>query len=231
MRMSSPNKKRTRSALVLLSGGLDSATTLYYALAEGYSCEALIFNYSQRHRREVKSAIAVAEAAGCRYRLVRLAMPETGSALLDRSLNVPKDRVDFVSEIPSTYVPARNIVFLSIAAAHAEALGAEAIFIGANAVDYSGYPDCRPEFYKAYQRVLAVGTKAGVEGRRLRVKTPLIHKSKAQIIRLGRRLGVPYELTWSCYAGGRRPCGRCDSCLLRAKGFQQAGVVDPALEG
>jgi 7-cyano-7-deazaguanine synthase len=148
---------------------------------------------------------------------------------LDTSIPLPENREVIPREIPVTYVPARNIIFLSFAASFAEAVGARDIFIGANAVDYSGYPDCRPEFYAAYHEVLRQGLKAGVEGRGVRIHTPLIRKTKAQIIRLGIRLGVPYELTWSCYQGARRPCGKCDSCLLRAKGFVQAGVVDPAL--
>jgi len=223
-------KQPLKKAVVLLSGGLDSATTLYYARDRGYQCHCLAFDYGQRHAGELRRAKAVAGAAGCLYRRLKISLPWQGSALLDRSARLPKGRVRTLKEIPSTYVPSRNIIFLSFAASFAEAIGARAIFIGANAVDYSGYPDCRPEFYRAYQKALDRGTKTGSENRRIRIYTPLIGKTKAQIIRLGKRLGVPYELTWSCYQGARRPCGRCDSCLLRAKGFQEAGMADPALD-
>jgi 7-cyano-7-deazaguanine synthase len=213
----------------LLSGGLDSATTLYYARQRGYRTHALVFDYGQRHRKEIRLAVKLAGRSHTPVQRVKIPLPWRGSALLDTSIPLPENREVIPREIPVTYVPARNIIFLSFAASFAEAVGARDIFIGANAVDYSGYPDCRPEFYAAYHEVLRQGLKAGVEGRGVRIHTPLIRKTKAQIIRLGIRLGVPYELTWSCYQGARRPCGKCDSCLLRAKGFVQAGVVDPAL--
>jgi len=222
-------KRNVKQAVVLLSGGLDSATTLYVAMSKGYACRCLIVDYGQRHAREQRHAQAVAQEAGCPYHVLKIQMPWQGSALLDSSAALPVNRKKFSDKIPSTYVPSRNIIFLSFAASFAEACGAGAIFIGANAVDYSGYPDCRPEFYTAYQRALDRGTKAGVQGRRLKIYTPLISKTKAQIIRTGIKLGVPYELTWSCYKGGKLPCGRCDSCLLRAKGFQEARIDDPAL--
>lgn len=211
-------------AIVLLSGGLDSATTLFYALDKGFDVHALVFDYGQRHRRELKSAVSLARAAGVPFYVVKIALPWKGSALLDKTVAVPRK---MGPSIPVTYVPARNIIFVSFAASFAEAVGARAVLIGANAVDYSGYPDCRPEFFSAFQKALDQGLKAGVEKRGIRILTPLIRMTKAQIIRLGIQLGVPYEKTWSCYKGGRRPCGTCDSCRLRAKGFQEAKVSDP----
>jgi 7-cyano-7-deazaguanine synthase len=214
-------------AVVLLSGGLDSATTLYYAISKRYAVRALIFDYGQRHRREIRAAITVARAARVPFKVVKISLPWKGSALLDASIRVPEKLSGKKGSIPVTYVPARNIIFLSFAASFAEAVGAGAIFIGANAVDYSGYPDCRPEFFRAFQRSLDKGLKAAVQKRKIRIKTPLLRLTKAGIVRLGQRLKVPYAKTWSCYKGGRRPCGVCDSCRLRAKGFREAGVVDP----
>jgi len=216
-----------KSAIVLLSGGLDSATTLYYALSKGYSVHALVFDYGQRHSKEIQCAVAVARAARCFFEVVKISLPWKGSALLDKKIKVPHRRKLDAKDIPVTYVPARNIIFLSFAASYAEAVGAQKIFIGANAIDYSGYPDCRPDFFAAYSKVLEKGLKTGVEGQKIRVETPLIRKTKAQIIRLGTALQVPYQLTWSCYEGGKRPCGLCDSCRLRAKGFIDAGVKAP----
>ena len=217
-------------AIVLLSGGLDSATTLYYALSKGYAARALVFDYGQRHRREVLAARCVARAAKAPCEVVRISLPWKGSALLDSRVKVPSGGVR-KGLVPPTYVPARNIIFVSFAASFAEAVGARVVFIGANAVDYSGYPDCRPEFFKAFQVALDRGLKAGAGQQRVRILTPLVALSKAEIVRLGNRLGVPLELTWSCYNGGQRPCGVCDSCRLRALGFAQAGVPDPALKG
>lgn len=226
-----------RKAVVLLSGGLDSATTLYYAKSKGYKCHCLIFEYGQRHKKEVKSAKAVARQAGCKSQVVKINLPWKGSSLLDKKLELPKDYELRVMDyglrkaIPSTYVPARNIIFLSFALSYAEAIGAEKIFIGANAVDYSGYPDCRPEFFRAFEKVVKAGTRVGsrfsVLGSRLNIEVPLIKKSKKEIVRLAKQLRVPLELTWSCYEGGSRPCGVCDSCALRAKGFRAAGLEDP----
>lgn len=210
-----------------MSGGLDSATILYYAKARGFTPYCLVFEYGQRHRKEIRRAKRIAEYAGCRYRLVNIALPWQGSSLLDRRMRLPRRENKDTGRIPSTYVPARNIIFLSFAASFAEAVGARAVFIGANAIDYSGYPDCRPAFFKAYQEALARGLKAGAEGRTVKIYTPLIRKTKAQIIKMGLKLSVPYHLTWSCYEGGRKPCGRCDSCRLRKKGFGEAGVEDP----
>lgn len=215
-----------QKAVVLLSGGLDSATTLYYAGSKGYECHCLIFDYGQRHRREIRSAIAVARRARCPYWLVKIAMPWKGSSLLDRTISLPKNKSLSRLGIPSTYVPARNIIFLSFAASYAETIGARDIFIGANAVDYSGYPDCRPDFIKSYQAMLAKGLKTGVEKKALRLNTPLIRMTKAEIVKLAVRLKTPLELTWSCYSGGNKPCGTCDSCRFRAKGFEEAGYED-----
>ncbi|MCR4337903.1 MAG: 7-cyano-7-deazaguanine synthase QueC [Candidatus Omnitrophica bacterium] len=212
-----------KKAIILLSGGLDSATTLYYAKNQGYQTSCLIFDYGQRHRREIQQAIKIAKASHSDYKIVKINLPWQGSALLDKKIALPRNRQNIPKGIPVTYVPARNIIFLSFAASYAEAAGAQTIFIGANAIDYSGYPDCRPNFYQAYQKVLNLGLKAGVEGKTIRVKTPLIRKTKASIIRLGLRLSVPYHLTWSCYQGGARPCGVCDSCILREKGFEEVG--------
>jgi len=210
-------------AVVLLSGGLDSATTLYFA-RKRYRCSCLIFDYGQRHRKEILCAQAIARKAGCVFQIIKIALPWKGSALLDKKVKIPMSS----SGIPSTYVPARNIIFLSFALSCAESTGARAIFIGAHTQDYSGYPDCRPEFYRAFESVIAKGTKAGIQKKGILIHTPLIGLNKAEIIKLGRRLGVPFGLTWSCYHGGNFPCGQCDSCYYRAKGFKDAGVKDPA---
>lgn len=200
-------------AVVLLSGGLDSTTTLYYARSKGYKCFALVFDYGQRHKREIRSAVAVAKRAKVPYQLLKIKLPWKGSSLLVTRSPLPVKGVG--RGIPSTYVPARNTIFLSFALSYAEAIGAKAIFIGANAVDFSGYPDCRPAFYRAFRKVAEQGTKA----RTIKIVTPLLKLTKKQIVALGRKLGAPLELTWSCYAGGWRPCGVCDSCRLRARGF------------
>jgi 7-cyano-7-deazaguanine synthase len=230
-----------RQAVVLLSGGLDSATTLYLAKGKGCKCFCLIFDYGQRHKKEIQSANRIAQSASCKRQVVKISLPWKGSSLLDKKLKIPESYNPRTQEpensrtrklknpIPSTYVPARNLIFLSFALSYAEVMGAGAIYIGANAVDYSGYPDCRPEFYQAFIRAAALGTKAGVEGNAVKIVTPLIRKTKAQIIKSGMSLGVPYELTWSCYKGGRSPCGECDSCRFREKGFREAGCADPLL--
>lgn len=222
-------------AVVLVSGGLDSATTLAMAHAQGYDCYALSFDYGQRHRIELAAAKHVAEVQGAlEHRVIKLDLRAIGgSALTDSAIAVPKSSAgEGVAEgIPVTYVPARNTIFLAYALGWAEVLAARHIFIGVNAVDYSGYPDCRPEFIAAFQTLANLATKAGVEGQGMRIHTPLIELSKADIIREGARLGVDYRATLSCYdpdeAG--RACGRCDSCHLRAEGFASAGVADPTL--
>ena len=218
----------SKKAVVLVSGGLDSATVLAMAREQGYACHALSFDYSQRHRCELAAADKVAKALGAvEHRTFTLDLRQFGgSALTDDGIDVP----DAGGEgIPVTYVPARNTVFLSLALAWAEVLQAYDIFIGVNAVDYSGYPDCRPEFIAAYEKMANLATKAGVEGQHFSIHTPLILLSKAEIIRSGTRLGVDYGLTLSCYNpdGEGRACGVCDSCRLRAAGFAEAGVADP----
>lgn len=217
-----------KKAVVLLSGGLDSATVLFWAIHAGYQPACLIFDYGQRHRRELNSARRIAKQAEVKIFEVKTSLPWLGSSLLDKSLPIPLGRRNRRDDIPSTYVPARNIIFLSYAASLAEAIGASTILIGANAIDYSGYPDCRPPFIKAFQDVLRRGMKTGVRGQRIVVKAPLLYKTKAQIVRLATKLHVPIKLTWSCYVGGSAPCGRCDSCVLRHKGFEEMGISDPA---
>jgi len=219
-------------AVVLLSGGLDSATAAAIASQEGFDVYALTVAYGQRHLREIESARAVARALGVvRHVELQVDLSAFGGSALTDAIDVPKDRDLAAADIPATYVPARNTVFLSLATAWAEALGARDIYLGVNALDYSGYPDCRPEFIEAFERLAALATKAGVEGAPLRIHAPLIRLTKAGIIRRGLELGVDYGLTHSCYDPDAlgRPCGHCDSCLLRAKGFAEAGVKDPAL--
>ena len=222
-------------AVVLLSGGLDSATALAIARHDGYRAHALSFRYGQRHEVELDAARRVAVALGAEDHIVAdIDLRAFGGSALTSDLAVPHHaRVEDLDEgIPVTYVPARNTIFLSFALAWAETIGAEAVFIGINALDYSGYPDCRPEFLEAYERMANLATKAGVEGRqRLRIHAPLLSLSKAEIIERGLALGVDYALTHSCYdpALAGRACGTCDSCLLRAKGFAELGLADPAL--
>lgn len=207
-------------AVVLLSGGVDSTTTLAIAKAQGFACYALSFRYGQRHVIELEAAQRVAKAFGIEHKIVDIDLRAFGGSALTADIAVPKDRpVD--DTIPVTYVPARNTIFLSFALAWAEVLGAQDIFIGVNALDYSGYPDCRPEYIAAFQRMADLATKAGVEGARFRVHTPLIELSKADIIRKGLELGVDYDLTFSCYDPSPEgtPCGHCDSCRIREQGF------------
>jgi len=216
-----------KKAVVLISGGLDSATAAAMASAEGFAGYALSFDYGQRHRAELVAAGRVARSLGMEHRVFRLDLRQFGgSALTDDTIAVPEGPSE---GIPLTYVPARNTVFLSLALAWAEVLDAHDIFIGVNAVDYSGYPDCRPEFVQAFETMANLGTRAGVEGRGFRIRAPLIDLSKADIIRTGARLGVDYGLTVSCYDADAegRACGRCDSCRLRAEGFRAADVHDP----
>jgi 7-cyano-7-deazaguanine synthase len=222
--------RAAKKAIVLVSGGLDSATVLAAARRRGFACYAISFDYGQRHRAELVAADRVAEALGAEeHRVVPIDLSAFGgSALTDDTIAVPESGV-VPDEIPVTYVPARNTVFLSLALAWAEVLGATDLFIGVNAVDYSGYPDCRPEFIDAFQRLANLATKAGVEGESFSVHTPLIDLTKADIIRLGVELGVDYSLTVSCYQAdpSGAACGKCDSCRLRRQGFENAGVPDP----
>jgi len=222
---------RSKKAVVLLSGGLDSATVLYWALDQGWQSRALIFDYGQRHNREIASAKALCKKTGVAYDVIPVKLPWRGSSLLDKASALPsaKSTRDIGAQIPSTYVPGRNTLFLSYGLSCAEAIGAEAVMIGANALDYAGYPDCRPDFISAMSKVFTLGTKAGRQGKPIKIIAPLLKLTKSQIVKLGIRLGVPYQMTWSCYRGGKKPCGICDSCVLRAKGFREAEKKDPAL--
>jgi 7-cyano-7-deazaguanine synthase len=223
----------SRPAVVLLSGGLDSATTAAIARAEGFDLYALSIDYGQRHRYELEAAARVARALAVRrHEVVAMNLTQFGGSALTAAIEVPKDRseAEMAGAIPITYVPARNTIFLSLALGYAEVIGAADLFIGVNAVDYSGYPDCRPEFVAAFERLARLATKAGVEGKlNFTIHTPLIHWTKAEIIRRGTALGLDYGLTHSCYDPGPTglSCGHCDSCQLRRKGFAEAGLVDP----
>lgn len=222
-------------AVCLLSGGLDSATCLALARRDGYECFALSFDYGQRHKIELAAAARVAASlAVAAHRVIELDLRTFGNSALTADIEVPKGRTEetMTAGIPITYVPARNTIFLSLALAWAEVLEAQDIFMGVNAVDYSGYPDCRPEFIAAFETMANLATRAGVEGRtKIKIHTPLISLSKAGIVTLGRKLGLNFSLTHSCYDPDEngRPCGLCDSCLLRRKGFAEAGMVDPTV--
>jgi len=214
-------------AVVLLSGGIDSSVTLYLAIRQyGYRCVALIFDYNQRHRRELISAKKIAKLSKVPYYVMKISFPWGGSALTDERIKVPhKKKLSGSHQIPITYVPARNIIFLSFAFSLAEVAGADKIFIGAHTEDYSGYPDCRPEFLRSFQKSCNLGMKR----KNIEVIAPLIGLNKAEIIKKGGELGVPFEYTWSCYQGGEKPCLHCDSCLYRQRGFKKAGREDPLL--
>jgi len=223
------------AAVILLSGGLDSATVLAIARDQGYRCHALSFDYGQRHRHELSAAAAVAKALGAvEQRMVKIDLRAFGGSALTDAMDVPKDRNEreMTAGIPVTYVPARNTIFLSYALGWAEVLGCGDIFIGVNAVDYSGYPDCRPQYIEAFERMANLATKAAVEGRvMVKVHTPLIHLRKKEIIQRGVELGVDYSLTHSCYdpTTDGSPCGHCDSCLIRSRAFEELGMADPLL--
>ncbi|BAZ48143.1 exsB protein [Nostoc sp. NIES-4103] len=229
--MGNPKFKIEMKAVILLSGGLDSSTVLYQAKTDGYECYTICFDYQQRHRRELQSAFLVAQKAGVvQHQVVNFDLRQWGgSALTDEAIALPEERsLDQMSQnIPVTYVPARNTIFLSFALGYAEAIAAERVYIGVNALDYSGYPDCRPDYIQAMQEVFRLGTKQGREGKPITIVTPLINLKKTEIIQLGNRLGVPWELTWSCYAGFDVACGVCDSCRLRLAAFNELGLVDP----
>lgn len=204
-----------KKAVVLLSGGMDSAVTLYIARKKGYRVHCLIFDYGQRHKKEVGFAKKLAQKTRSSYFVLNIKLPWKNSALLDKRLKVPENKN--LSGVPITYVPARNTIFISYALSFAEAIGADSVFIGANARDFSGYPDCRPMYFKRFNEL----AKKAIKAKGIRVKAPLLYKTKKDIVNIGRRLDVPFELTWSCYKGGARPCGKCDACRLRAKGFKE----------
>jgi 7-cyano-7-deazaguanine synthase len=230
--MAARDARGMKSAIVLLSGGLDSYTAAAIARSQGFSLHALTIRYGQRHLLEVAAARRVAAALGvARHLEIDVDLRGIGGSALTSDAPVPRDRDVSAGDIPVTYVPARNTIFLSLALAWAEAVGSRDLILGVNALDYSGYPDCRPEFVQAFESLAALATRAGVEGTAFRVHTPLIRMTKADIIRRGLELGVDYSLTLSCYdpAPDGSPCRRCDSCLLRAKGFEEAGVADPLL--
>ena len=220
-----------KKAVCLISGGIDSSVSAFLAKKEGFELYSLSFNYGQRHKKEIDCAKQIASAVKAKKHIIfDVDLSKFGgSSLVDESSNIPKkhDLKDLGKSIPNTYVPARNTVFLSIALAYAETIDADAIFIGANSVDYSGYPDCRPEYIKAFQAMANLATKRGVEQNPIEIKTPLINLTKAEIIKKGMELNVPFEKTWSCYVGDKKACGKCDSCLLRLKGFKEAGKTDP----
>lgn len=224
-----------RRAVVLLSGGLDSSTAAAVAKDRGCELYALTFDYGQRHQREIESAKAVGRALRVRdHVIISFDLRKWGGSALTDDIEVPVDRdaAEIGQDIPITYVPARNTIFLSFALGYAETVGADSIFIGVNQVDYSGYPDCRAEYLRAFERVANLATKAGVEGRmKFRIEAPLIDMTKAEIVKLGTSLGLDYGLTWSCYLGGEEPCGRCDSCKLRRAAFEAAGLSDPLGRG
>jgi 7-cyano-7-deazaguanine synthase len=222
----------SKRAVVLLSGGLDSATVLAIARSEGYKCHAISFDYGQRHRHELEAAKAVAEHLGAvEHQVCSIDLRAFGGSALTDSIEVPKGRSadEMAGEIPVTYVPARNLVFLSLAAGLAEVRGSRDIFLGVNAVDYSGYPDCRPEFVESFEQTVNLATKAGVEGHKTKIHAPIVEFTKAEIIKRGVALGLDYGLTHSCYDpnSAGEACGECDSCHLRRAGFQEAGVPDP----
>ena len=212
-----------KKAIILFSGGLDSTTVLYYALSKNYSCHCLIFDYGQRHNKEIARAVKIAKQLKLDYSVVKLTLPWSKDILTNKNKKIPSHK-KIARTIPSTYVPGRNTLFLSFGLSCSESIKAEKIFIGANALDFSGYPDCKPQFINAYNGLLkSLGLK-------IKIEAPLVRMTKAQIIKLGTKLKTPYKYTWSCYKGLKKPCQICDSCKLRAKGFNEAGVKDPILK-
>jgi len=222
---------KDRKAIILLSGGMDSATILAMAIGQEYECHCLSFRYGQRAQAELKAAKAVAKTlSAISHKIIDIDLGAFGGSALTDDIEVPKGRTEFVDEIPVTYVPARNTVFLSFALAYLDVIGADAIFIGVNALDYSGYPDCRPDYIEAYGNMANLATKRGVEGRQpIKIEAPLLHMTKAEIIKAGLELGVDYSQTLSCYDPDDKglACGECDACILRRKGFEEAGIPDP----
>jgi 7-cyano-7-deazaguanine synthase len=228
------NPAQKQKAVILLSGGLDSATAAAIAKSEGFQLYAISFSYGQRHSKELECAQEIGKALGVADHVtVEFDLRKWGGSALTDDVDVPLDRDEncMSADIPVTYVPARNTIFLSFALGYAEVVGADTIVIGANQLDYSGYPDCREEFLHAFEEMANLATKAAtVDGRRFHIYAPLLHLSKAEIIKRGTELGVDYSLTWSCYVGEDKPCGRCDSCILRAEGFRKAELADPSIE-
>ncbi|MFA7074190.1 MAG: 7-cyano-7-deazaguanine synthase QueC [Endomicrobiaceae bacterium] len=213
-----------KKAIILFSGGLDSTTVLYYAMSKKYDCHCLIFDYGQKHKKEVKNAEKMAKSLGLFFQTVHIKLPWDKSALTNKYVNIPNHKIIKKGFVPPTYVPGRNTIFLSYAISYAETIKAGSIFLGINAVDFSSYPDCTGQYLQAMQSV----TKALKN--KIKIHAPIEHFSKAQIIKLGTKLKVPYEKTWTCYSGTKKPCGICDSCKLRAKGFEEVGINDPALK-
>jgi 7-cyano-7-deazaguanine synthase len=217
-----------KKAVILLSGGLDSATVLYQVKSQGYDLHALSFDYGQRHRKELVCAEKLALSSATKWQLLKVSLPWKGSALIDKNIRISQPGLS-AKKIPNTYVPSRNIIFLSYAASCAESIKASKIFIGANQIDYSGYPDCRQAFLTAFSTAIGKGTKAGVDGKRIEIEAPLINMKKKDIIIKAFRLGVPFHQTWSCYKGLEFPCQKCDSCMIRKRGFYAAGIKDPLI--
>ena len=217
-----------KKAIVLLSGGMDSTVTLYIAKKE-YECRALIFNYGQKALKEVEYARKAADIAGVPCEVLNISMPWEGSSLLDRTMTIPEGSAAGTSDIPNTYVPARNMIFLSFGVSFAEAIGAEAVFIGAHQMDFSNYPDCRDTFFRSFQKTVQDGTREGSKGHQIKIFTPIINKKKDEIIKTGVELGVPFEYTWSCYKGENDPCEKCESCRFRINAFKKIGIEDPLL--
>ncbi len=216
-----------KNAVCLISGGLDSPTVMAYAVKKGYNVFPLSIDYGQRHIREIESSKKICGYYHLDLKIIKFDLTQIGGSSLTSNIPVPeRDVGEIKSEIPKTYVPARNTIFIGIAAAYAETVNASTIFIGANAIDYSGYPDCRPDFFNSMEKSINLGTEQGIKNE-FRITVPLQYLTKADIVKLGRKLEVPYELTWSCYNGEKKACGKCDSCLLRLKGFMEAGDFDP----
>ncbi len=216
-------KQNKKKAVILFSSGLDSTTVLYYALSKGYDCHCLIFSYGQKHSKEVQNAANFAKSLGLNYHIIKTTIPWNKSSLIGNDLKVPEHKTIKAGFVPSTYVPGRNTIFLSYAISYAETIKAKKIFLGINAVDFSSYPDCTPHYLNAMQQVMKA------LGNGIKIIAPIEKYSKGDIIKLGMKLKVPYERTWSCYNGKNKPCGKCDSCKLRAKGFKEAGINDPTL--
>ena len=225
-------KNKVKRAICLISGGMDSALLGFIAKKIGYQIYALTFDYGQRHKKEIRCAKKISRALGVKeHRILKIDLRQFGGSALTSKIKVPTNRslkkIKYSKEIPITYVPARNTIFLSLALAYAEIIKADAIFIGANCLDYSGYPDCRSQYFKEFQRLANLATKRTISGKKIEIKYPILYFDKKKIVKEGIKLGVPFEYTWSCYEGNKRACGKCDSCVLRLNGFERAGYKDP----